>query len=246
MASSNAKALIPTSAILGVTHKRDDSNLSNTAVRLRSAMMDMILKGEIQAGSRLDQRQLAKRLDTTTAPLREALSALENEGLLVRQGRLGVFCRVYTVPEIEEMVEIRGVLEGLAAKRATAHISNAEIATLREKAEALIQPIQPGEESAFIEKHVAFHKRIVEISRSPRLMDLLRFHHLIEDVLASIAPRLWGIEPHDHTNLIDALATRAPDVAEQAMRNHIAPTYQKQFVALRTRFGEGPILPDSD
>ena len=64
---------------------------------------------------RLDQRQLAKRLKTTTAPLREAFSALESEGMLVRQPGLGVFCRIYTVLEIEEMVEIRGVLEALAA-----------------------------------------------------------------------------------------------------------------------------------
>lgn len=229
--------------MLSVSRKGDELSLSNTAVRLRNAMMEMILSGEIGTGSRLDQRQLARRLDTTTAPLREALSALENEGLLVRQGRLGVFCRVYTVPEIEEMVEIRGALEALAARRATAHISNAEISVLREMAQRLVQPIQPGGEKDFVEHHVAFHNRIVEISRSPRLMALLRFHHLIEDVLASISPRLWGIEPHEHISLVDSLATRDPEVAERAMRNHIAPTYQKRFAALRSRFGEGPILP---
>lgn len=203
----------------------------------------MILKGEITAGKRLDQRQLAKRLGTTTAPLREALSALESEGMLVRQQGLGVFCRVYTVPEIEEMVEIRGALESLAARRATAHITDENIAELREIALRLGQPIPPAGERAFVEMHIGFHKRVVRISRSPRLQELLTFHHFIDDVLASIAPNLWGIEPHDHSGLVEALASRDPDRAEQAMREHIAPTYQKRFAALRTRFGEGPILP---
>lgn len=202
----------------------------------------MILNGEIAAGTRLDQRQLAKRLQTTTAPLREAFSALESEGLLVRQQGMGVFCRVYTVLEVEELVEIRGVLEALAARRATRHITAPDIEELRAIATRLAQPIGADGAEAFVKIHVGFHKRIVQISRSPRLQETLEFHHFIDDVLANIAPNLWGIEPHDHLGLVEALASRNPEWAEQAMRNHIAPTYQKRFAALRTRFGEGPIL----
>ena len=225
--------------------KRPKSRISSTAVRLRQELIDLILNGEITAGERLDQRQLAKRLKTTTAPLREAFSALESEGLLVRQEGLGVFCRIYTVLEVEEMVEIRGVLEALAARRATGFITDANIAELREIALRLAQPIGPEGAAEFVATHVGFHKRIVSISRSPRLRELLEFHHLIDDVLANIAPSLWGSGPHDHLGLVEALASRNPEWAEQSMRNHIAPTYQTRFAALRARFGEGPILPSA-
>ncbi|OAM88544.1 GntR family transcriptional regulator [Termitidicoccus mucosus] len=219
-----------------------DSHLSVAADRIRQELLDLILSGEIAAGTRLDQRQLAKRLETTTAPLREAFSALENEGLLVRQQGIGVFCRVFTVPEIEEMVEIRGVLEALAARRATALITAAELNELKEIAARLNQPIKPDGVGEFLQCHVGFHKRVIQISRSPRLQALLEFHHFVDMVLANIAPRLWKIEPHDHLGLVNALESGNPEWAEQAMRNHIAPTYQKRFAALRTRFGEGPIF----
>jgi DNA-binding GntR family transcriptional regulator len=240
--SSTSFALNTSFAISDGNAGASDSHLPVTADRVRQKLLALILNGEIAAGTRLDQRQLAKRLETTTAPLREAFSALENEGLLVRQQGLGVFCRVYTVPEIEEMVEIRGVLEALAARRATAHITTPEIAELRAIAMQLSQPIKPDGVSGFLQCHVGFHKRIIQISRSPRLVALLEFHHFIDVVLANIAPQFWEIEPHDHLGLVSALESGNAEWAEQAMRNHIAPTYQKRFAALRARFGEGPIF----
>ncbi len=202
----------------------------------------MVLAGDIPAGKRIDQRVLAKKLRTTTAPLREALSALESEGLLVREQGVGVFCRIYTVLEIEEMVDIRGVLEALAAGRATAYVSDEEIQELRDLASILGAPIPPDGEADFVRTHVKFHKRIVEISRSPRLTLLLEHHHLIDGLLANVAPALWASEPHDHHGIVEALATRNPAVAEQAMRAHIAPTFVKRFAELRKRFGDGPIM----
>jgi DNA-binding GntR family transcriptional regulator len=216
---------------------------ASTVARLRQEVVDLILRGDIVPGKRLDQRQLAKRLQTTTAPLREAFSALESEGLLVREHGVGVFCRVYSVPELKDMVEIRGVLESLAARRAATVISEDEIVELRGLAAKLGSPIPTGGEREFVMTHVEFHKRIAEISRSSRLIALLEHYHLIGDVLANIAPKLWASEPHDHLSLVEAIASRDPEVAERAMRNHIAPTFEKRFAELRKRFGEGPILP---
>ena len=217
--------------------------LSPTAVRVRHELVNLILHGEIAAGVRLDQRKLAKQLKTTTAPLREVFTALQSEGLLVRQQGMGVFCRVYTVLEFEELVEIRGVLEALAARRATSRITDEHIGELREIARQLAQPIPPGGEKAFVKMHVDFHKRIVHISRSRRLEELLEVHGVIDDVLANIADSLWGPEPHDHMGIVESLASRDPQWAERAMLNHIAPTYQKRFVELRKRYGEGLIFP---
>lgn len=216
---------------------------ASTVARLRQEVVDLILNGEIVPGKRLDQRHLAKRLQTTTAPLREAFSALESEGLLVREHGVGVFCRVFSVPEIEDMVEIRGVLESLAARRAASVVSEDEIAELQGLAAKLGSPIPAGGEREFVQAHVAFHKRVVEISRSARLLALLEHYHLIDDVLANIAPKLWASEPQDHLGLVEAIALRDPERAERAMRNHIAPTFEKRFAELRRRFGEGPILP---
>lgn len=216
---------------------------SGTSIWIREQVVDLIRTGEIAAGERLDQRQLAKRLKTTTAPLREALSALESEGLLVRQQGLGVFSRIYTVSEIEELIEIRGVLEGLAARRATDNLNDTLLAELRQMAEFLGKPIAAGKEKDYVAAHVLFHKRIVEISRSSRLQSLLDFHHFIDSVLSNIASTFWKVEAHDHMGLVRALSSGNSERAEQAMREHIAPTYKERLDVLRKRFGEGPILP---
>jgi len=219
--------------------------LSTTAARVRQAILDLIVSGKIGMGSRLDQRKLAKQLKTTTAPLREAMSALEAEGILIRQQGLGVFCRIYTVLEVEEMIEIRGVLEALSARRASIHATEADIAELRELATQICESVPPGGEQKFVEIHIKFHRRLLQISRSPRLQKLLVAHHLIEDILANIIPNLWPNDPNpqSHMRLVDALASRDPDRAEQAMRHAVLLSYEKRFVALRARFGDGLILP---
>jgi DNA-binding GntR family transcriptional regulator len=214
----------------------------STAGKVQQRLVDLILTGAIAAGQRLDQRQLARRLRTTTVPLREAMSALENEGLLVREPGRGVFCRVYTVPELEDMIEIRGVLEGLAARRAATRATPEDLAELHALATKLGEPIGKDGDAEFVATHVALHNRIVEIARSPRLRALLEHQHLIDGVLANIAPTLWASRPQNHVGLVDAIASRDPERAERTMHEHITPMYAQRFSDLRKRFGEGPIL----
>jgi DNA-binding GntR family transcriptional regulator len=240
--TSGSRTALTGAAYPSLVNDSTASGLVSNAERVKEGILNLIRDRSILPGQRLDQRLLASRLDTTTAPLREAISALESEGLLTRQPGLGVFCRIYTVLEVEELVEIRGVLEALAARRATAYITDADIDELRGLAVQLGKPFPPEGARAFVQTHVQFHKRIVEMSRSPRLRSLLEFHHFIDEVLCNISPTLWKVEPHDHLGLVEALASRDSEWAERAMRNHIAPTYQNRFASLRKLFGEGPIL----
>lgn len=211
--------------------------------RVKRGVLDMIRNREILPGQRLDQRRLAKQLDSTTAPLREALSSLEAEHVLVRARGLGVFCRSYTVKEIEEMIEIRGVLEGLAARWAVANLTPAAHEELKRLAAELERPFAPDGETHFLQVHVAFHKRVLELSQSTMLASLMNRHYFIDSVVGSVAPLLWRVEPHDHHTVVEAIASGDPAKAETAMRNHIAPTYKERLEKLRNLYGLGPILP---
>lgn len=118
-----------------------------------------------------------------------------------------------------------------------------DLTELKSLAAKLAAPFPPVREAEHVKTHVQFHRRVVDIARSPRLRSLLEHHHLIDGVLANIAPTLWASAPHDHLGLVEAIASRVPDRAEQAMRDHIAPTFVHRFAELRRRFGEGPIIP---
>lgn len=216
---------------------------SSEAERVKRGLLDMIRNREILPGQRLDQRRLAKQLESTTAPLREALSSLEAEHVLVRERGLGVFCRSYTVKEVEEMIEIRGVLEGLAAKWAVANLDATALDELTRLAEALEEPFAPEDEFLFVETHISFHRKVLELSRSTMLASLMDRHYFIDSVIGNVAPSLWRVEPHDHHTVVAAIASGDPLKAELVMRNHIAPTFIDRLEKLRQIYGMGPILP---
>jgi DNA-binding GntR family transcriptional regulator len=218
------------------------SNASSEVDRVKQGVLSMIRNREILPGQRLDQRRLAKQLESTTAPLREALSSLEAEHVLVRERGLGVFCRSYTVKEIEEMIEIRGVLEGLAARWAVPHLTPVALDELTRLAEELERPFEPEGEQKFVETHVAFHRKVLALSQSGMLASLMDRHYFIDSIIANVAPLLWRVEPHDHHTVVEAIASGDPEKAEAAMRNHIAPTFKERLEKLRSLYGMGPIL----
>lgn len=218
------------------------ANLASATDRARDSLREMIRTGKIHCGQRIDQRSLAKQLDLTTAPLREALCSLESEGLVVRIPGLGIFCRAYTVDEIEELLEIRAALEGLAARRAAVHASQAALDELYMLGRRISDPNSDLDPKQRLRDHIQFHLRIAKCSGNSSLQQILERKHLIEEVLYNITAKYWPFEPNDHVALVDALAAGDPDKAEQAFREHIDPAYRRQVLAYRERFGNKPIL----
>ena len=81
-----------------------------------SELRDMVLSGALQPGERVVELQFSARLGVSRTPLRIALTELEKEGLLERLPSRGFRVRAFTVDEIGDAVDVRGVLEGMAAR----------------------------------------------------------------------------------------------------------------------------------
>src|ERR1700733_4559939 len=88
------------------------TRITRAVLRLR----ELILSGEFEAGERMSELPLVERLGVSRTPVRLALAELEHEGLLARLPGGGYAVREFTLREIEEAVELRGVLEGTAAR----------------------------------------------------------------------------------------------------------------------------------
>ncbi|MCP3718692.1 MULTISPECIES: GntR family transcriptional regulator [unclassified Paraburkholderia] len=80
------------------------------------ALRTRILSGELEPGERLVEAQLAERLGISRTPLRYALSVLATEGLVERSGARGYTVRRFSVTDVLNAIDVRGVLEGLAAR----------------------------------------------------------------------------------------------------------------------------------
>ncbi len=86
----------------------DRPNISETAAQ---AVRAMIVDGRLEAGARINEVHLAGALGVSRTPLREALSRLAAEGALVTRPRLGYFVRALTVDELEQLYDIRPLLD---------------------------------------------------------------------------------------------------------------------------------------
>ncbi len=79
-------------------------------------LREMILHGRLKPGQRIPEAQVADMLGLSRTPIRQALPVLAKEGLLVQSGARGFAVREFSIKEISEGVELRGALEGFAAR----------------------------------------------------------------------------------------------------------------------------------
>ncbi len=104
---------------------------------VRRILEKEIIEGRLAAGERLSEHELAGRLGVSRTPVREAMRALEAQGLIIRHRGKGSFvARLTTRSEAEALYETRAALEGFLTGRAAENMSDADIARLAELTEA--------------------------------------------------------------------------------------------------------------
>jgi DNA-binding GntR family transcriptional regulator len=188
-----------------------------------------ILTGELPLGARLSEQSLAEGLGVSRGPLREALRRLEGRHLIVRVHNLGARVASFTKEDISQLLTIREALEGVAARCAAEKMTDEEIVEL--SALVTAGPDESKKRQDFVEYHQSldhdFHYRIIQGSRNSRLMDillkdtfyLLRIYRyrfkLVDSPLR--APQATS----EHGSILDAIASRDPEAAENAMRKHL-------------------------
>jgi DNA-binding GntR family transcriptional regulator len=96
----------------------DKNPEQSLAQQVREEILRLILLGEIRAGQRLSEPDIAKRLGVSRVPVREALRSLQPTGLVVSKLNSGVFVRQLTPAEIHDLYEMRGLLDGHAVRLA--------------------------------------------------------------------------------------------------------------------------------
>ncbi|HTU88263.1 MAG TPA: GntR family transcriptional regulator [Solirubrobacteraceae bacterium] len=143
--------------------------MTRAVLRLR----ELILRGEFAPGERMSELRLVQRLGVSRTPLRLALAALEHEGLLRELESRGYVVREFTESDIADAIELRGVLEGTAARLAAERgAAPAAVASLREICDTIAEAVSRADYESF-EQFVAlnelFHAGIVQMAASPML-----------------------------------------------------------------------------
>lgn len=189
-------------------------------------LKEMIVTGEVSLDKPLVERSISKMLNMSRTPIKHALSRLQQEGLIRIVPRHGVFPVILSYQEYMHTLEIREVLEGLAARLAVDHFSNASLRELRSIFESLgeIRNVEKVKHKQFALANVAFHRKILHTSNNPKLIEAVQnlYDHLSLVRLKTIemtGRRNRSVDEHEM--IIDALEKRNTNMAEQAMRAHI-------------------------
>ena len=161
------------SAIDGLKRDKEAEPAGSQAVKALLALREMVLAGELPAGSRIAEVALAERLGVSRTPIRAALMRLEQEGLLEPRPGGGYTVRTFSERDISDAIELRGTLEGLlarlAAERGAAQVVRAESRLcLDEIDQVLAQPALDDESfSRYVRLNERFHGLLSEMAGSP-------------------------------------------------------------------------------
>lgn len=159
--------------------KMNDKIMTKGTLRkeIRTYIQEQIACGRFKAGDRVVETQLAKELNVSQAPVREAILELSAMGILEERPYSGSFVRSLTATDIEDIYNVRAFIDEYAARQAAKCITDDQLAEL----EALLHEMDAAENiHEFVEKDMAFHALVVDAAGSPALRKMWEGLRLVE------------------------------------------------------------------
>jgi DNA-binding GntR family transcriptional regulator len=140
-------------------------------------LKESILKGELKPGERLMEIALAEEMGVSRTPVREAIRKLEKEKFVEMIPRKGAYVADLTKQDILEVLEIRYVLEGLAAKLAAKKMKKPDIERLKQNVQDFKEAIENMDRTTMIDNDNAFHDIIYEATENEKLIEIIQDLH---------------------------------------------------------------------
>lgn len=209
--------------------------ISRTVLReqVKDFLLQQIVSGELEPGTRLVETRIAQELGTSQAPVREALRDLELLRLVESEPFRGSRVRAFDEEEMIEVYPVRASLEELAARLATVNLAG-DVSRLEIEFEAMREAAEAGDTRLLAEHDIAFHRVIVEAAENA----VLEQCWTSLGVESRIIITLYGVymDPamaaERHVSLIDAIrcgnasgagreARKHVEVSARLMRSHI-------------------------
>jgi DNA-binding GntR family transcriptional regulator len=192
-------------------------------VSLLDKLRMAIYRGELAPGQRLVESELAQKYDTSRGAVREALALLQNEGLVTRQRNRSAWVRPITIEEGIEILEVRGVVEGMCAAKAAANATADDHRVLRTLADEMTVAVKNGDVLTDSRVSDQVHAKIREIAgqhTAAGIIDRLRHQGVRYQFHVSLLPGRLAQGAKEHLDIIDAVIAGDAATAEQLTREH--------------------------
>jgi GntR family transcriptional regulator of vanillate catabolism len=224
---------------------------SSQTVRALLKLRELILSGDLEPGERVSELPLVDRLGVSRTPLRAAFVRLEEEGLLEAIPTGGFSVRGFDEHDIHTAIEVRGTLEGLAARLAAERrLSPQDLGRAKDCVAALDQllsrsPITTRNFAEYVKLNEQFHSTVIElagsqvlarqIDRAVRLPFASASAFVTVQAALPEAPAMFAIAQDQHRCLVQAIEAGEGGRAESLMREHARLANRNLELALRNQ-----------
>lgn len=196
--------------------------------RIEAALMEEIAAGELDPGVRLDEAGLAARFDASRTPVREALTRLTAQGILVEGERRGVFVAKYDREELAQIFEAMHEIEAACARIASQRLTLLSRTDIEMAQANCIAAAKTGDRTAYLRANEAFHMAIYNSTGNPYMAEIAsefrrrtgpfraKKFQTKEDLIASA---------QSHQELIDDIFSEDSAAASKGMRSHMTESF---------------------
>jgi phosphonate utilization transcriptional regulator len=184
----------------------------------------MIVAGELPAGAKLTESDIAERLGVSRGPVREAFRALEESGLVRLEKNRGGFVRQVTLAEADEIFELRAVLDEHAGRRVAQRAGAADVRELFGLVDRMEQAAARGDADAYHLVNLAFHDRLVELAGNAKLLAMYR--RLVNELnlyrrAALDAAGTLPVSVSEHRAIVERIAAGQAAAAGRLLHEHV-------------------------
>ena len=184
----------------------------------------MILAGDLPAGGKLNEAEVAARLGISRGPVREAFRALEESGLVRVEKNRGVFVRQISVEEADEIYEVRADLDAVIGRRVAERADAEQLAHLRALVARMEAAAAARNTGDYYTANIAFHDALAQYAANLKLLEMYR--RLVNEL--SLYRRktierggaILPISMREHRKIVEAIAARDGALAGRLMHEH--------------------------
>lgn len=204
-----------------------------------------ILNLTYQPGSQLEVERLAAEMGISRTPVREALLRLERDGLVQVISRVGFFATDINARDLEELYELRELLESRALRDSIPYLTDTDLGRLAQVVGETAAAVAQGDHDRFITSEVEFHAILTDHAPNQRLVAALEsFKDLTYRwrILSTQSPDYMHTTLHEHQAIFAAVQHRDADLASRLMSDHICNA-KNRISEVVSRFSSTTSLP---
>ena len=197
----------------------------SAAHRIAETLRIEILYGLVSPGSRLSQLSIAERFGVSRIPVRDALQMLAGEGLVQPTSNATAVVIGMSVPELQELYELREAVEPLATQIAVPKVGRAEILMMRKQ----VKVMETSREAPiWLAANAEFHAAVYKRAGRPRMIELVEQLRRLTDRYLYMHLEVIGQTEHlhaEHAGILQAVESGDAALAAQLTREHLATSH---------------------